>query len=141
MGVDYSAVALIGVRVDLDNLMPKKKVKAFPHDYPEETMFCPKTGRKLWDVERVPVDGYDEGKDLFHGFRVHAGTNWSDGTHEMFIAFESVRVKDDDGTAIRHLTGVNCISEMSKCMQSVLEPLGMWDENEFGLWVVLVCSY
>lgn len=59
MGVEYSAIAVLGIKIDLD-VIPKikKTVKkpAFKHDYSEKDTFHPKTGKKLWTDETMEID-------------------------------------------------------------------------------------
>jgi len=147
MGADYCAYAVIGCLVDEEKIpMKKTRVKAFKHDFPDnpEVQFHPKTGQQLYedveypafafendspDVEVIKLEKY--GLELFsstdhHYTVIGVGTGkdtYSNGGDE----YDFVKLPD--------------ISKIKSKVKEVLEMIGQWDEESFGLYSLLYCSY
>ena len=61
MGVDYAAIAVVGIRLHKSDLTICSRVKAFPHNHPEDWKVDPITGNELWrDVEESVFGEYFE---------------------------------------------------------------------------------
>lgn len=131
MGVDYTAKAVIGLRVFKDELYKQQTVKTFAHHYEEDTdvRFCPKTGRPLFALKNVPIPEYQEDESLA-GFAVH--TLGYCGEADYILVGHGI---ESDGEP--DMIDIEGINEMRVDMKAKLEPLGLWDEEEFGLWAGL----
>jgi hypothetical protein len=136
MGVSYSAEALIGIKVERELfVIGTKKVKRFNHNYPEEISFCPNTGRKLWNEEVQYHPLYNEDKETFGGFSIT--TNDSDTWIVIVRALD--RGYDSENVFDFKQLPVDLESKKQK-LRELLEPLGAWKEEKFGLYTVLHCD-
>lgn len=59
MGLDISATTVVGIILN-KNLHVNKRVKAFPHEWPDDWLVDPKTKMPLWKDELVLVPGVIE---------------------------------------------------------------------------------
>ena len=136
MGADWTAKAVIGVKVPVDKLYDRTKVRTCRHPLPnEEVRYCPTCGRTAWDDDSVIK------YDLFKlGVELITGTDHKPLilTLKDFAAYADAY--DNDGYGLLPLTGDGLVSIKPK-LQAKLEPLGLWDEKAFGLYAVLYCSY
>lgn len=138
MSVNYSAKAVIGVRINPDKLYAKKKFKAFDHNFSELQNFCSQTGRRLWIEKEFPIDGYDAIRNKLFGFPVVYGTDGS----EAFICVAAATDTHSNGGNNSFMTSIDINLEWQKQkLKNVLLHLEMWDDAEFGLWAVLRCCY
>lgn len=162
MGADYSAHAIIGVELpdpeSLPNLKIKVRKKAFKHSFEDdgETEFDPKTGKPLWLDEVMDVDSddpavvydlYDDGDDieLVDGQKVlkaPKGMDFNVGTDEdsIFIGVV-VSTGSSNGGEETEFLPMPDVDKIRSDLRGCLEPLGLWDESKFGLYVNLYCSY
>ena len=151
MGADYSSIAIIGVGVDLDKIPKKKtKVKAFAHDYPEDWKVDPKNpSKKLWIEGSFPEVAFDDDEGdinsehtklikLPEGVKLFKGT---DGQPTILgIGAETGSSNGGDDCTLTSLDGLDLI-KLKVQLKVILEPLGMWEEGDFGLYALLYCSY
>lgn len=134
MGADYSAYAVIGVKVNRGDLFTDEKIKAFPHDFPDTFEYDPQTGRSLWQTRSVPITGYNVDDETVAGYAlIDAG----DGSSYDYIALVAATEtgsngEDDDFEHVPH----DLEKEKAK-MKAALEPLGLWEGDQFGLWSIL----
>lgn len=153
MGADYSAYAVIGCQVELDNIPVKKeRVKAFKHDYPDdgEIKFDPKTGKALWKTVEYPEFAFDYDK------YDHPDDNGGKTKIVKLGTLKMYHGTDGEPTVLGVGTGENTYSNggedcdfmplpdmesIKKKVKEVLEPIGMWNEETFGLYSILYCSY
>jgi len=107
MGVDWSAYSVIGVQLDED----------FVNDF----------GDNEWGESKVN----ELGSNSPYGY-VFGGSSYSgDFQHYFGLTYET----DEWGT--RHdIDGLN-IDKVKEDLKSILEPLGQWEEKNFGIWTVL----
>lgn len=145
MGADYTAGALIGIRVDPTKLYREKQEKAFKHSYPLDWKVCPKTGRELWRTVREPIDGAVsryEGEDAskIGPYDVTYGTDHETAFICIVSTNDTYSNAGNDCAMVSIPVGFNIVEEKEK-LRETLEPLGLWDEKLFGLWTVLYCSY
>lgn len=133
MSVDYNAYAVLGVMIPKEKLFRISTVPHEEHPIPEGAEFCPKCGKRVSVTEKTPI--YEEGSrqnnwtDLLGSFPIVWGTDqeeayvgeWTRNGRKPIVpsSFETIKAK----------------------LREVLEPLGLWDEETFGLYAVLYCSY
>lgn len=142
MGYDAYAVAVLGVRHDpgviRSKLFRERTVRACSHEMDESKKFCPECGAPTFKTVKEPIEGYEDGEgdgDKLHGYElVNRGEGYYDDPE--FIAYwvsGLIRARD---TRTRFLGDFDQ-EEVWSNMQAVLEPLGLWDPQAFGLHVFL----
>ena len=140
MGADYSSYSIIGLKVDPDKLYTEAIRKTYNHNHPENMKFDPETGKKLWETRQEPISQFNESEEEFSGYPVVFGTDRG----EAFICIYCASGTYSNGGSNSSFTKIdedfNLIKE-KKEMKNLLEPLGLWNEKDFGLWTVLHCSY
>jgi hypothetical protein len=58
MGADYSAYAIIGVRVPVERLYKERRVRNCAHPLPDSAAFCPACGKAAYRIDAEPI--YDD---------------------------------------------------------------------------------
>jgi len=148
MGYDAHATAVVGVRLERDQLYKNVRVRGCEHPIsapddaeaegdcgsrtcclPEKT-FCGQCGKPTWETERVPIEGYDEDDNLGE---LNVVVSNPDPDHDKW-AYVGLRV----AVAGQRLP---FLPMARPTVWGVLDPLGLWDEAEFGTWVILEESY
>lgn len=152
MGVDYRAYAVIGCVVDLDKVtMKKERVRAFKHNYPDngEIKFDPKTGRALWETKEYPefvfeddggcTDDYSGKSKVIKlmGLKLYQGTDGEPTVLGVGTGDDTYSNGGDD----KEFLPIKDLESIKNKVKAVLEPIGMWDEDTFGLYAILYCSY
>jgi hypothetical protein len=143
MGADYKSYAVIGIKIE-NKLIPRKKhkMKAFTHDFPENWVADPTTGRKLWqeyDEPEFSFDAYERASikpKLPTGVAVFYETN-NGGEEPAFVLGYGI-------TGVDFYTGCKVLPDVDKLkadLKELLTPLGLWDEQKFGLYSICHCSY
>lgn len=139
MGASYHSHALIGLRVPrhiyVAKAFDRKDVKTFPHDFAPAIKFHPQNGQRLWKEELTPFEDVEKVLSNF--------TIVTDGEIDrhvyICVCYAGNEINDNGGPydSLTQLAQSFSISEWKKRMQNELEPLGLWNEKEFGLWAVL----
>ena len=156
MSVSYCARALIGVRLSHQDLFVQKKVKAFEHPFSEtdDVNFDPKTGRPLWrmgDVCRLNAYAGIELEDFscvepiadLDGLYCFHNGNDRAQDRQYLIGLFAVEEEEDDYHSstgnFRHLTPEYTSKSYALC-QKVLQPVGLWKVENFGIHVMQYVS-
>lgn len=153
MGVSYSARALIGCRFSGKEIFTKKRVKAFEHSHGDDVNFDPKTGRALWrevdacllEDEIGPLEdvSFVEAHKSLGG--IYCFDNGADRSEDREVLVGLFAVEQDaEGRGWRNqpfapLSGVD-VARTQKLCQQVLEPLGLWKPDRFGIHVMQYVS-
>lgn len=101
MGVDYSAYAVVGVRLD--------PIRANLDELRNDGLLC------YWGTDHDYV---------YVGIATGEDTYSNGGDDDSFVSLQA-----DD------------VAQIKEKLREYLEPIGLWDEKQFGLWSVLYCSY
>ncbi len=138
MSVNYTAYTITGIRLGMADLY--KQVDNRGCDHPEtKAKFCKECGSPTWIQEEEPL--FDEGTEVIGKFKMMFSTDRNFvylghtvevdeyGTHDAFRPIESVEVQ------------FPALIQLNDELAAVLEPLGLWDQEKFGIWTVLHCSY
>ncbi len=140
MGVDWTAHAVIGCRLERGAVYHKVRYRGCEHYEEPGAVFCPVCGKKMWEERlemRPEFDAVDERKAP--GLLLVRAT---DEKHFVLAAVSAMsngsRQANDPGFASLDATSVE---QMRHACREFLRPLGLWDESRFGLWAVLHCSY
>lgn len=147
MGADFHATVIVGVKVPSVELYEQKRVKAFAHNHPEDWEVDPKSGKKLWTeeetflLEGVVVDDYDwredrKAKKNAKAAIVHEDGGDGDRGDHAFIGRHLVNMHIGEGDEqVKALKGVDMLAE-KKFLEELLTPHRLWNEREFGIWLV-----
>jgi len=143
MSVSYSSMAVMGVRVHEDDLCPVKKEKVRGCEHPIKSCdekYCSECGAPAWknisseeDIEKrenILMDEMFEDLYAYHD------------SHDGYFYLGKVMSQADDYSA-RVLFSPLDNPKMLAAMESVkevLEPMKLWNEDQFGLWHVFKCS-
>lgn len=140
MGTDYTAIAVIGHPVELNELYePPVLEKTFQHDYGQDVKFHPRSGRPLWKEVRRQKSFYDPDDETIGPYDLYCGTDdrilivgieGTDDTHSNCGPSESfVSLPENlEGDRLQ--------------LKAFFEECGLtWDDEKFGLWAILYCSY
>jgi hypothetical protein len=128
MGVDYTAYALIGVKLDKTKCYREVATpgcacaKAI-----EEAKFCPQCGKPAL-------------KKLRDDFPTRPNAVIC-STDDKEIFFAVAWARDGYREECLPLRSDSSHRESMAWARDFLEPLGLWDETRFGLHAVLYCSY
>jgi len=161
MGADYYAKVIIGIMLpdedEIKKAVIKSRKRAFDHDFDDdgETEFHPKDGRKLWldeleeteadypayifDVGEYGVEECEEGQALI---RFPDGIDYAYGTDSAtgYVGFV-LETGSSNGGQDEVFSKLPNVEHLKEVLKSILEPIGFWDDDNFGLHVVLYCSY
>ena len=132
--MSYKAYAIIGLKIKEEQLFTEQTVKAFDHDFSEEYLFHPRDGRKLWHLKENPKDFYNSNIEVIH----IKGRMWniltSTENQEFYVAMTfTVQDEYNGGKYFVSLKDENLIDQFREDMIE----LGLWNEENFGLWSVL----
>ena len=139
MGVDFSAYAIIGIKIDKERLYQKPEtVKAFDHKYSlsDKIEYCPNTEQKLWKEFQDPIPEWDE-DDKLGPYRIYT-TPYSDDCIVGLVVCDDTG--SNGGNDIDFVRIPNNLTKLKETMKNYLEPLGLWHEPNFGLYSVLYCG-
>lgn len=161
MGADYTAYTVIGVALpavdELPRLTARRRKKAFEHNFTDdgETEFDPKTGRPLWldETEKYTVrdtpavvypDKYGE-EEIEEGqilLKVPEGTSFHYGTdgEPIFLGVVSRTGNSNGGNDTAFLAAQD-MNALRLALRAALKPVGLWEEDDFGIYTNLYCSY
>lgn len=135
MGVLYQAISVLGFRFNRSKLYVTKQEKTFEHDFPEEHMYCPHTGRKLWQKTSEEIPQYRNEKLGKYPVYEDYETDYAycalyigkcgghDHEREFFQIPEDLEMKKQE-------------------MMKFLLDIDFWDDSFglFGLHTILYCS-
>lgn len=140
MGASWSSYTFVGVRLDVSKLYVEveKEVPGCEHANPETAKFCSTCGKparvkkvvESADLERLP------GVEVVYGTYDERGRQH----RQVFVARKKDLTCADDRDYFKRLDVTDGV-EAKAFLQQLLEPYGLWDEKEFGIWNVLYCSY
>ena len=143
MGVDYAACTVVGVEIDKAALYSKKKTRhrGCEHPLPDgsDDPFCSQCGRKAWIESTVsePLPFYDEDSDTFSGLDVVYDQCYDEDKTQFFVGTATTM---DMQCGIPAMMSPSVVEETKRQLQAVLEPLGLWDEDKFGIWTFVQYS-
>lgn len=139
MGADWSAISVIGCRVSTDKLYVTTTKKTCEHPFNKSFAFCPVCGKPATTASEEPQSFFDEGKEKIQDFDVLFIDNGDDPPTYAVIGALIATNGDYEEPLLTPLP--NDVGETKERLRQALEPLGLWDTDQFGLWTILGCSY
>ena len=153
MSVTYSARALIGCRFSGDKLFTEKRVKAFDHSYTDapgqdDMSFCPKTGRPLWRmIQSCLLDDLDdlssiEPQSSLGGLYCFDNAAERSDRREILVGLFAVEQSAESYYREKPFCALQPedFAKARDLCQKVLQPLGLWREDQFGIHVMMLVS-
>lgn len=132
MSTTYHAAAILGCRIDESKIFFKKEIRTCDHPLSDNNpKFCSECGKSVFLMVDTAIDEYDYSDQTLSGLRVF-GNYVSD---QVIIAVDSSIVDSEEWISTRidpdHTIGSHSY------LKEVLEPLGLWDEKQFGIWCMM----
>jgi hypothetical protein len=150
MSSTVAAYAVLGVPIDTSDLYERETRSVhLGCQTPHVGQFCAECGWPVDETETIetPMEGYDRegGKNyggMFRGLEIIKGRWGDDCEGRTFLA--AAYAKDDtDGYDERRGPGRMPQTDWFVAMnrvREVLEPVGLWNAQDFGIWVVAYYS-
>lgn len=151
MGVTWRAYAVIGSKIDKSKVFHEDDVRCCEHALPDKnTKFCPECGAKAWERDWVSLPEFDDGEFLCGDHYCQAqlaglpvvypgpACSLPDGTPISILVAVAFAQVDEEGE-MSQIKGTDLRAAKEK-VKAALEPIGLWDEEAFGVWVMLSCS-
>jgi len=143
MGGSYSAYLVVGMRIQAQDVYETKKVKAFPHNHPEDWEVDPKTSRKLWNeeshlaIEEVTDDAFAWLNGRANNAKAVA-VHSQNGDNRGEYLYIGRHVRELDLSEGQEDTGIPAadldLAKEKKFLELLLGPF--WEESDFGIWIV-----
>lgn len=138
MSVSFSAIAVIGCRVNPDLMKKNIKIRGCSHTVIgiENVSFCHHCGKPIW-IERQDWI-FNQDRMTLEGLEVVASTDFK----EIFVcgAVTSTSGDEQDPSSLS-LNDISDTDTMKSQVKLVLDKYGLWNEHQWGLWAVAYISY
>ena len=137
MSEDMRAFLVLGCKVTSDDLFVTTQERECSHPLPVNAAYCPTCGKPAYTTEKTAR--FDEDTGSYTGrigaFDVLISTNgWDDYRTDALIG---VITLTSDGDMVGLKTPLDDDTAIRTALRAELEPLDLWDESRFGLWLVL----
>lgn len=129
MSCSYYAHAIIGLKLNRNQLYKTQKVKAFKHNYTEDVNYCPKTGKPCWTTEEIELIEEIDKQDLI-----------STEQDEEHVYWTAITVTASDWREPRFSQFTTLDLNKIDAFKEKAAQLDLWDESKFGLYSVLSIS-
>jgi len=141
MSTTYHAHAIVGLRIPISALITKEKVRGCEHVHPGKTAdapFCSTCGKKMWEEETDYRKEYDPCEETLGGI----GVVISQYRDFVFVCGMHCETKlDGDENGFKRFNHTSVREELVReRIKTAMSSLGLWDEKEFGKWVVMTAS-
>jgi len=136
--INYSAYAIVGIKLLYDNLYIKKRKRGCKHKVPKDAVFCPECGKKVYSEQDECHPEYHWGTDTFFGFDVVCHGQEND--QDVYIGKVIAHDQDFDGSC--GFCSPECFPDIDDIRKKLEEklPAEFWDEDKFGVWTVLIMN-
>lgn len=140
MSVDYYQYLIVGCKIDENKIKIPERIRNCDCDIQNiDTMkYCPECGRAAWRDDWKAIEGYNSTvyPETFLDMPLIYDT---DGAN-CWIAIQKQDLKEDMSNAIK-FENIENIEALKKEIKSKLEPVGLWNEKDFGIWTIQNISY
>lgn len=145
MGVSFRAYTTIGVVVPKSKLYRTNRMRGCVHALPDQGSWCPQCGQKVWLEDQEPIPEF-----LPDGSRENDWTPTVAGlpciiardSDEVIAGVTVLAARGGDRHDPHLVMGTPPdAGEVRERLKAALEPLGLWDESKFGVWLLADVSY
>lgn len=144
MSDTYNAAAIIGCRIPKSKVFVGKPVRGCDHDLPQpyaisEEKFCNKCGKPLWVTLHEAIPEYDYDQETLCGLRVFG---YEDDYDDFIYVSGPGAVSEYNSSYPEPIEKISkgSIEPAAEEIESVLFQHGLWDETQFGIWLIVWCS-
>lgn len=136
MSFDAYAYTIIGLKVEKDKIYKMSKKRLCEHQIPEDANFCHVCGQKAYKEAEEIIPLGKAGNIC--GFGIISIHNY---LPSYFLVEKYVECSGDGWNAAKQdrrqcKMGSFDLEEIKQRMKKALEPHGLWDEENFGIWCV-----
>ncbi len=143
MSTTYNTAAVIGCKVPRTKIWIRKETRSCRHVVVDDNAnFCPECGKKLWKTTDHCISQYDDYEGHFCYYRTIDGYRVFGTKEDDFVIIAAQFIKTDlySGPQVMQIACPQDIPFIQKSFKKRLQQLDLWDENEFGIWVVMWCT-
>jgi len=137
MSVDFSAITVLGIKLDESDLSARREVRGCEHSVPDDAAYCPACGKKVRNTVVSPISILDRGSGKLGSFDL---TSAGPDCGPLIVGAVL-------GEAGEFPKSMRCYDptkldapKVKEELRELLEPLGIFKEDTFGLWTILECS-
>lgn len=141
MSTIYHAHMIVGLRLPFSVLINKEMVRSCEHVHPGKTgdaPFCSQCGQKMWVEKGTYRKEFNPVVETLGGI----GTIISKYHDFVFVCGMYTEIShDEEGPCVKRFHYTEAREELVKeRIKTAMSNLGLWDESEFGQWLVMTCS-
>lgn len=141
MSTTYYAHAIVGLKLPFSALMNKEMVRGCDHVHPGKTSdaeYCDRCGKKMWIKKKKFRKEFNSWASTFMGI----GVVLSQYDKFVFVCGMHCETKlDGDEDGFKRFNHTSAREELVKeQIKTAMSSLGLWDEKEFGKWVIMTAS-
>ncbi len=137
MSTTYHAAAIIGCRIPRSKIFLKKKIRTCEHTLSEgNPKFCQECGKRIHLTIDSAIDEYNSDNNTIGGLGVF-GNNFSD---QVLLAADAAVVDCEEWISDMISINPSSHNRLKQKIKSILEPLDLWDEEQFGVWGMIWTS-
>ena len=136
MSVRYSAITILGVKLDESDLLARREVQGCEHSVPDDATYCPTCGKKVKNVVVSSISILDRGSGKLGSFSLI--TVDPDSSHYIAGAVLGEAGEFPKSMSCYDPTKLD-VPKVKEELRELLEPFGIFREDAFGLWTVLRC--
>lgn len=141
MSTTYHAHVIVGFRLPFSAIMTTKKRRSCCHSHTgkaADAPYCSQCGKEMWVEETSYRKEFNPGATTLGGIGI-VRSQYDDFVFVCGMHCETKLDGDNDGCKRFHHTGA--LEELVKeRIKTAMSNLGLWDEREFGTWLVMTCS-
>lgn len=140
MSATYHAHVIVGLRLPYSTLIAKTMERSCDHIHPDKTIdapFCSQCGKEIWKKVEFRKE-FDAGASTLGGIGIVI-SKYQDFIFVCGIHGEITNY--DEGPCAKRFHHTIAREELVKeRIKTVMSNLELWDESEFGIWLVMTCS-
>lgn len=139
MGVDWTSHTILGVKLNRDKCRTIVQKSGCEHDLPDKSFeFCPKCGKQTFIGEEILLECLEDPGDWPDGISQCTSTDYED----YFVGKIISSYNHEDSSDYSFMTAeMHSLLIFEETIKKILEPLGLWDKDQYKIWNVLYCSY
>jgi predicted RNA-binding Zn-ribbon protein involved in translation (DUF1610 family) len=134
MSTNVYSCAIFGIQVNGDKLQEAKKMTRNCDCEVKNIKivnFCPNCGKQFMRTETSDISAFNRDKETLCDYPVFMDSD----NNMVYIGIKTRKVDPLRGQSFSSSSIPDDVKEYKKKMRDTLIPLGLWDENKFGIWV------